>query len=120
MSLQHRRGGLDELSVVGEQGKTGVTASTSVAAYDPATGRQAWIVELPGSGNSGSVVTAGDVLFQPIGNGDFYALDARSGQTLLKVTLPRGIRATPLTYQVAGRQYVAIVATNAVSTFALP
>jgi glucose dehydrogenase len=119
-TLKPAPGNMGHFSLIGEQGKTGVTPSTSVAAYDPATGRQAWIVELAGSGNSGSLATAGDVLFQPIGNGDFYALDARSGQTLFKITLPRGIRATPLTYQVGGRQHVTIVATNAVSTFALP
>jgi alcohol dehydrogenase (cytochrome c) len=119
-TLKPGAGNMGHFAVIGEQGKTGVTVTTSVAAYDPATGRQAWIVELPGTTNGGSLVTAGDVLFQPIGNGDFYALDARSGQSLFKFTAPRGIRATPLTYQIAGRQYVSLVATNSVLTFALP
>jgi len=72
-----------------------------------------------GSTSGGSLVTAGDVIFQPIGS-DLYALDARSGRTLFKQTLPRNIRATPLTYNAGGRQYVTIVATAEVTTFALP
>ena len=52
--------------------------------------------------------------------GDFVALDARSGTPLFKHTAPRGIRASPLTFQVEGKQYVSVVATNAVVTLALP
>jgi alcohol dehydrogenase (cytochrome c) len=79
-----------------------------------------WYVELPGSTNGGNLVTAGDVLFQGIGNGDFHALDARSGKTLFTFKAPRGIRASPLTYQAGGRQHVAIVASNTVLSLGLP
>jgi glucose dehydrogenase len=51
---------------------------------------------------------------------DLFALDARSGKELFRSSLKRGIRASPLTYQAGGRQYVAIVATNTVMAFALP
>jgi PQQ-dependent dehydrogenase (methanol/ethanol family) len=103
--------------------KVGVPNSETVTAYNPATGDLVWQEEHPSRtsiGSAGNLVTAGDVLFQGGDTGDFYAVDARSGKVLFKHTLPQGIRASPLTYQVNGQQYVAIVATNAVVAFGLP
>jgi outer membrane protein assembly factor BamB len=118
-SLKPGPGNMGHFSAIGEQGKTGVTATQSVAAYDPATGRQVWLVELPGTTNAGSVVTAGDVVFQPSGS-ELYALDARTGKQLFKQTIGRGGRASPLTYQAGGRQHLAIVVANSIVTLALP
>ena len=94
-------------------------AHAGLAAYDPATGRQVWYVELPGTTNGGSLVTAGDLVFQPSGM-DLFAVDARSGKQLFRQSVKRGVRASPLTYQAGGRQYVAIVAANTVVALALP
>jgi glucose dehydrogenase len=118
-ALKPGPGNMGHFSVIAEQGKTGVTPSQSVAAYDPATGRQVWLLELPGTTNGGSVVTAGDVVFQPSGS-ELYGLDARTGKQLFKQTIGRGVRASPLTYQAGGRQHVAIVAANSIMTFVLP
>ena len=52
--------------------------------------------------------------------GEFYAFDARSGEELFLYTHNRPIRASPLTYQVNGKQYISVVSTNNVLTFALP
>jgi outer membrane protein assembly factor BamB len=104
-----------------KQGDTGMTTTVAVAGYDPATGHQAWYSEVPGTTNTGNLVTAGDVVFQGIGNGDFYAFDARSGRQLFKTTVKSGIiRASSMTYQVDGRQYVSVVGGNVVYTFGLP
>jgi outer membrane protein assembly factor BamB len=66
-------------------------------------------------------VTAGDVVFQGIGNGDFYAFDARSGRQLFKTRVKSGvIRGSSLTYRVNGKQYVAVVGGNVVYAFGLP
>jgi glucose dehydrogenase len=51
---------------------------------------------------------------------DLFAVDARSGKQLFRQSLKRSVRASPLTYQAGGRQYVAIVATNTVVALALP
>jgi alcohol dehydrogenase (cytochrome c) len=104
---------------IAEHSETGMTPSATVAAYDPATGRQAWYTELPRTTNSGNFVTGGDLVFQGVGS-DFYALDARSGQPLFKSTLKTPSRASAMTYQVNGRQYVTIVDVNTVVTFGLP
>ena len=52
-------------------------------------------------------------------SGYFQALDARSGELLWKLNLGAQIVNGPMTYEVAGRQYVAIVAGQSLSAFAL-
>ena len=66
------------------------------------------------------MVTAGDLVFQGVEDGGFYALDARTGDELFEYEAPRPIRSSPMTYQVNGKQYVTVVATNTVITLALP
>lgn len=99
------------------------TPTETVSAYDPRTGEQVWQQVLPAVssiGSSGNLVTAGNLVFQGIGARGFYAFDARTGAQLFKYETPRSVRATPLTYLVSGRQYVAVVATDTVLTFRLP
>jgi quinoprotein glucose dehydrogenase len=90
------------------------------------TGEYAWKIpfgEYPelvaqGKKNTGSenyggpVVTAGGLLFIGATNYDkkFRAFDKLTGQLLWETTLPFAGNATPITYEVNGRQYVAIAA----------
>ena len=100
-----------------------MTPTETVTAYDPATGDLAWQQVLPADSpisSSGNVATAGDVVFQGTAVGRFYAFDARSSDQLFLYTANRPIRASPLTYQVNGTQYISVVATNTVLTFGLP
>jgi glucose dehydrogenase len=64
-------------------------------------------------------VTAGDLLFQGSDTGEFCVLDARNGKALFKTTAKRSIRASPITYRVNGKQYVAVVASNTIYAYAL-
>jgi len=99
------------------------TPQLTVSAYSPVTGEQVWQRELPAIssiGASGNMVTAGDLVFQGIEDGGFYALHAENGETLFHFAAPRTIRASPLTYEVDGKQYISVVATNTVITLALP
>lgn len=104
--------------------QVGVPQVETVTAYNPATGELVWQQEdpmLPNSrGPAGNLVTAGDVIFQGSDPGEFYAFDARSGKRLFTYRSTRSINASPLTYRVNGRQYVAIVASRTVLTFGLP
>jgi glucose dehydrogenase len=95
----------------------------TVSAYDPITGEQPWQAVLPAQtsiGASGNMVTAGNLVFQGVEDGGFYALHAETGEELFRYDAPRPIRASPMTYQVNGKQYVTVVATNTVVTLALP
>ena len=98
-------------------------AKVTVSAYDPITGEQPWQALLPAVttvGASGNMVTSGNLVFQGVEDGGFYALHAETGAELYRYDAPRPIRASPMTYQVNGKQYVTIVATNTVVTLALP
>ena len=97
--------------------------TTTVTAYEPVSGEEAWQQVLPALttiGASGNLATAGDLVFQGTDAGGFYALHAETGERLFQHDAPRGIRSSPLTYEVNGRQYVAVIATNTILAFALP
>lgn len=58
----------------------------------------------------GVTVTAGNVLFAGEFDGNFDAFDATTGEKLWHYQMGSGVTATPITYMVNGRQYVAVAA----------
>lgn len=64
--------------------------------------------------------TAGGVLFVGAAEGQLIALDAKTGKALWHTKLPGTVSASPISYAVNGKQYVAIIAANTVYSFALP
>ena len=95
----------------------------TLSAYDPVSGEQTWQALLPAQsaiGASGNMVTAGNLVFQGVEDGGLYALDAETGAELYRFDAPRPIRSSPMTYELDGKQYVTVVATNTVVTLALP
>jgi quinoprotein glucose dehydrogenase len=106
-----------------------------LTAINAATGDLAWQIplgiteQLPeGKQNTGRpalagpIVTASGLLFIAATDDDrFRALDLRTGRQLWMTKLSRRGNADPMTYQGRnGKQYVAIVATDALEVFALP
>jgi len=79
-----------------------------VKAIDPATGREAWTWrgEYPMVGSL--LATGGDLLFGGEPTGMFDAFDARTGERLWQFQTGSGIRGSPITYSVNGKQYVAV------------
>jgi alcohol dehydrogenase (cytochrome c) len=51
--------------------------------------------------------------------GNFFALNARTGSMLWKAALGGNIASGPISYSVNGRQYVAVAAGNSLFVFAL-
>ena len=103
--------------------RDGMTPIFTVTAYEPVTGELVWQHTAPTDsaiGASGNLVTSGALVFQGTDVGEFFALDARTGDRLFQYQHNRPIRASPLTYRVNGKQYVSVVSTNDVITFALP
>jgi len=98
----------------------------TLSAIDLNTGDYAWRIPLgeypelaeagaPTTGTEnygGPIVTAGGLVFIGATNFDnaFRAFDGATGELLWQATLPFGGNGTPATYQVDGRQYVAIAA----------
>ncbi len=91
----------------------------AVLALDALTGEQKWKFEMTDVIRSGILTTASDLLFTGARSGYFQALDARTGDLLWKVSLGSQIINGPMTYEVDGRQYVAVISGHALSTFAL-
>jgi lanthanide-dependent methanol dehydrogenase len=82
-----------------------------LTAWDPAAMRPAWTVKESFPVWSGTVVTAGDVVFYGTMDGWFKAVDARTGAPLWQYKVSSGIIGQPITYRGPdGRQYVAVVA----------
>ncbi len=67
--------------------------------------------------DSGLLSTAGNVLFSGSREGFFYALDAKTGRPLWKRYLGGQIAASPITYSVDGKQYVAIASGSGLFAF---
>jgi len=64
--------------------------------------------------------TAGGLVFSSSRDGQFIAADAKTGKILWHFNTGGTIRASPMTYAVDGKQYVAIVTKAAVFSFGLP
>ena len=91
----------------------------AVLALDALTGEQQWKFEMTDVIRSGILTTASDLLFAGARSGYFQALNARTGALLWKASLGSQIVNGPMTYEVDGKQYVAIIAGHSLSTFAL-
>ena len=63
------------------------------------------------------MTTAGGLVFHGDLRGTFKALDAKTGQVLWQFNTGSGISAAPMTYELDGKQYVAVVSGR---TFAIP
>ena len=70
--------------------------------------------------SSGILTTASDLLFAGARSGYFQAINASTGTLLWKASLGSQIVNGPMTYEVEGKQYVAVISGHALSTFALP
>ena len=97
--------------------------TTTLTAYEPASGEDVWQQVLPAitfGASSGSLTTAGNLVFQGTEDGSFYAFHAETGEQVFHHDAGRTIRSSPLTYEVNDTQYVAVIASNTVLAFALP
>ena len=84
-------------------------AKSTLLAWDPVKKQKAWEIPQKEFWNAGTMVTAGDLVFQGNITGEFAAFHARSGEKLWSVNVGSGISAPPVTYSVDGRQYVSLL-----------
>jgi PQQ-dependent dehydrogenase (methanol/ethanol family) len=92
-------------------------------ALNPETGALAWEKPLTGSNEanySGVLSTAGGLVFHGETAGGFAAVDAANGKTLWSFPTNESWRASPMTYMVDGKQFVAVAAGPNVIAFGLP
>jgi PQQ-dependent dehydrogenase (methanol/ethanol family) len=91
-------------------------------AIEMQTGRVAWEVDqkTPAANYGGVLSTAGGVVFYSESSGAFAAVDAKTGRHLWHFETGEPPKASPMTYMVNGRQYVAIASGANILSFALP
>ena len=106
---------LEELS----KGQPDTTIRGYLRAWDPVAHKVAWQVEtseqwagqMNAIWNGGGVMTtAGDLVFQGRSTGYLHSYRASTGEQLAKVNLGVSIMAAPMTYELDGEQYVAVMA----------
>ncbi|MBV1688121.1 PQQ-dependent dehydrogenase, methanol/ethanol family [Novosphingobium sp. G106] len=78
-------------------------------AWDPVAQKARWTVALPGDWPGGTMATAGDLVFQGRIDGKLVAYDARSGKELWSYQTGTPVVAPPITFRVAGKQYVTVL-----------
>jgi alcohol dehydrogenase (cytochrome c) len=88
----------------------------TIEAIDVATGRTVWKYEQR-AGTMSLVATGGGLVFGGDAAGKFRAFDQSNGKVLWEVSLGSPVTGYPITYSVAGKQYVAVsVGNSLVST----
>jgi alcohol dehydrogenase (cytochrome c) len=92
-----------------------------IRALDVTTGKMRWEYKQIGSKRYGAGVlsTAGGLVFAGDDQGVLTALDAKTGKAAWHFNTGQQITASPVTYSVNGKQYVAIAAGSNVLAFAL-
>jgi alcohol dehydrogenase (cytochrome c) len=94
-------------------------ASGAIRALDVRTGEMSWEFKLHSPPWAGVLSTAGGLVFSGSDEGNFYALDARSGRPLWDFETGGAIRANPISFTVNGRQRIAISAHRVLYVFGL-
>jgi PQQ-dependent dehydrogenase (methanol/ethanol family) len=80
-----------------------------LTAWDPAAGRAVWKIAEKYPAWSGTVTTAGDLVFYGTMEGWFKAVNARTGEVVWQFKTGSGIVGQPITYRGPdGHQYVAV------------
>ena len=79
-------------------------------AWDPVNHKEVWRVQKAGARSGGSLATAGGLVFAGNSTNEFAAYRADNGQQLWSTDTQTGAMAGPVTYEVDGEQFVAVVA----------
>lgn len=79
-------------------------------AWDPVAQKEVWHQPMAGNWNGGLLSTAGGLVFGGGADGIFSAYNAKSGEKLWSIDLKTGILAPPMSYELDGVQYVALLA----------
>ncbi|MFT7653671.1 MAG: quinohemoprotein ethanol dehydrogenase [Limisphaerales bacterium] len=81
----------------------------SLQAWDPVKQEAVWEVQQKVAMAAGTLVTAGNVVFQGEATGIFTAYNATNGDKLWSYDAGLGISAPPITYELAGKQYLSVL-----------
>jgi alcohol dehydrogenase (cytochrome c) len=86
---------------------TGFNGDGNVTAIDAQTGKIVWQISTPDSCYSGTVTTAGNLVFVGRNTGELQAFDARNGSRLWSFQTGAGANSTVTTFMQGNEQYIA-------------
>jgi alcohol dehydrogenase (cytochrome c) len=99
----------------------GPAPKPGIMALDTSSGEAKWkFPVMRGTLSGGVIATRGGLVFAATAEGQFIALDQKTGKPLWNFRTGGPITASPISYAVDGKQYVAISAGNMLYAFALP
>jgi alcohol dehydrogenase (cytochrome c) len=90
-----------------------------VRALHPLTGELVWEFQVQTPPWGGLLSTAGGLVFSGTIEGDFFALDAATGELLWRLQTGGACFANPISYMSEGKQYIAIAMGSSLFAFAL-
>ncbi len=85
----------------------GRATNSHLDAWDPATGKRVWSMPYKYVLLASMLATAGNLVFTGNPEGEFFALDAASGNKLWSFQTGAGHRGASVAYSVNGREYIA-------------
>ena len=93
----------------------------ALRAIDPTTGERRWEFEYISPSTSGLLSTASGLIFSGDAEGNFLAIDARTGKFLWRFQMGSALHGTSaITYMLDGRQHVLVPAGTTLTAWALP
>ena len=92
----------------------------AIQAIDPQTGNIVWRHEMANVTDSGVLSTASNLVFAGGREGYFYALNAATGEELWRVMLGGAIANGPMSFEMDGKQYIAVAGGSGLFVYALP
>ena len=85
-------------------------ARSQLVAWDPVNQREAWRTPVLGTIGSGTLATAGGLVFQGTNTGRFVAYRASDGKELWSTASQTGVVAAASSFELDGEQYIAVPA----------
>ncbi len=93
-----------------DRARVAAMTPSSLVAWNPVTQSPAWRVDYPVYGNSGTLATAGGLVFQGSADGVFHAYGTNDGTEYWSREVGDAILGGPVTYELDGEQYVLALA----------
>lgn len=93
-----------------DRARSAAMTPSSLIAWNPVTQSPAWRVDYPVYGNSGTLATAGGLVFQGSADGVFHAYGTNDGTEYWNTEVGDAILGGPVTYELDGEQYVLALA----------
>ena len=94
-------------------------ATGKVVALQAASGKIIWSFGLQSPPWTGVMATAGGLVFASSNEGNFFALDDKTGKPLWDFQTGAAIRSNPMSFSIDGKQHIVIAAGHAVFAFRL-